>query len=92
MTCALLKAIFSSGMYVCLCRGVSDRTVQEVIERGARTIGEIGARCGAGTDCGSCHEALARRIAAATGDPSRACAGCPGDPPLVASAVEEKAA
>lgn len=91
-------------MFVCLCRGVSDRAVQDVIDQGARTVAEVGAGCGAGTDCGSCHETIARMIAEATGEvpaprPSRlpsprarACAGCPGEPHGVASAGEEKAA
>ena len=79
-------------MVICHCEAVNDRRIREEIAAGALDAEALAERCGAGTDCGSCHEALARRIAAATGDPSRACAGCPGDPPLVASAVEEKAA
>ena len=42
-------------MYVCLCKGVSDRTVRACIRDGATTVGEVGAGCGAGTDCGSCR-------------------------------------
>jgi bacterioferritin-associated ferredoxin len=41
-------------MYVCLCRGVSERKVRSAISRGARTIEEVGAACGAGTRCGGC--------------------------------------
>ena len=42
-------------MYVCLCKGVSDRTVLATIRAGARSLNEVGKRCGAGTDCGACR-------------------------------------
>jgi bacterioferritin-associated ferredoxin len=42
-------------MYVCLCKGVSDRTVKACIREGADTVSEVGRACGAGTDCGSCR-------------------------------------
>jgi bacterioferritin-associated ferredoxin len=38
---------------------VSDRVVQAAVEAGDRTIEEIGRSCGAGTDCGRCHDVLA---------------------------------
>lgn len=42
-------------MYVCLCKGVSDRTVLATIRAGARTVNDVSKRCGAGTDCGACR-------------------------------------
>ena len=45
-------------MRVCLCRGVSDREVREALACGASTVREVGRACGAGLDCGSCHELL----------------------------------
>jgi bacterioferritin-associated ferredoxin len=57
-------------MVVCHCRGVSDRQVRAAIEAGARTVAEVGARCGAAQECGGCrftvHDLLAK-----------APAGCP---------------
>lgn len=41
-------------MYVCLCKGVSNRTIRRCASEGARTVEEIGRACGAGTVCGSC--------------------------------------
>jgi bacterioferritin-associated ferredoxin len=41
-------------MYVCHCRGVTDHTIVDEIERGAATIDEIADRCGAGAECGGC--------------------------------------
>jgi bacterioferritin-associated ferredoxin len=100
LTEPLVKAIFSSEMFLCLCRGVTDRTVQKIIDEGATTVAEVGARCGAGTDCGSCHEAIEERLELSLGNGSdsqpicmRSLLDCPGAPSEVASgSVEEKAA
>ncbi len=45
-------------MYVCSCRGVTDRTIRATIQGGAETVEEIGRRCGAGTRCGGCWPVL----------------------------------
>lgn len=58
-------------MIVCLCKGVSDRTIDEVIDRGARTVGQVARACGAGTDCGSCA-CQVREMIQARRRPSRA--------------------
>jgi bacterioferritin-associated ferredoxin len=52
-------------VYVCSCRAVNDTTVRAVIASGASSIEEIGARCGAGTQCGGCHVLLERLLAQA---------------------------
>ena len=49
-------------MYVCHCRAVSDRVIRAAVEAGDRTIEELGRSCGAGTDCGGCHELLAELL------------------------------
>ena len=41
-------------MIVCLCRGVSEAALQDIIDRGATTVREIAEACGAGRDCGAC--------------------------------------
>jgi bacterioferritin-associated ferredoxin len=43
---------------VCHCQVVSDRAIRREVEAGARTVDEIGARCGAGTCCGSCRPTI----------------------------------
>lgn len=43
-------------MIVCLCRGVSERHIQGIVAAGARTAGDVARACGAGTDCGACHQ------------------------------------
>lgn len=50
-------------MIVCVCNGVSDRTIKEVIREGAATVGQVAEACGAGGDCGSCCGALKQMIA-----------------------------
>jgi bacterioferritin-associated ferredoxin len=45
-------------MLVCLCKGVSDRIVRLAVASGATTVDGVGARCGAGTDCGGCRHAI----------------------------------
>ena len=57
-------------MIVCLCHGVRDRDLDEVIDRGAATVDDIGSMCGAGTGCGACLEDLEDKLAA-----SVTCAG-----------------
>ena len=44
----------STRMIVCLCRGVSEARLQDIIDRGATTVREIAEACGAGRDCGAC--------------------------------------
>jgi bacterioferritin-associated ferredoxin len=51
-------------MLVCLCHPTSDRDLDNVIDEGARTVQEIGQRCGAGTGCGGCLEELRDRLLA----------------------------
>ncbi len=51
-------------MKICLCRDVSDGDLSAAVRCG-RTIEEIVAATGAGSDCGACEDALARLAAAA---------------------------
>jgi len=63
-------------MIVCICHPTSDRDVDAVIDEGARTVEEIGRRCGAGTGCGTCVDELRDRLAARGANScSRDCAG-----------------
>ena len=49
-------------MWVCLCKGVTDRQIRAAIAAGARTSAEISARCRAGTGCGGCVPELCRML------------------------------
>ncbi len=49
-------------MYVCVCRAVTDREVQGVIERGACSVDEVTRACGAGGDCGACRGMIADMV------------------------------
>jgi bacterioferritin-associated ferredoxin len=49
---------------VCLCRGVTDRTVNDAIAAGARTVHELRRQCSAGSGCGGCWPTLSALLAA----------------------------
>ena len=38
----------------CSCHGVRDRTVEDAVAAGARTVERVMELCGAGTNCGGC--------------------------------------
>lgn len=52
-------------MYICLCRVVTRTEIEGAITAGARTVQEVGQRCGAGTDCGKCQRTISRLLDAA---------------------------
>jgi len=64
---------YQSQVLVCLCHPTSNREVDSIIDEGARTIEEIGERCGAGTGCGACRDELKDRLNA------KGANGCPRD-------------
>ncbi|MET0850745.1 MAG: (2Fe-2S)-binding protein [Candidatus Rokuibacteriota bacterium] len=45
-------------MIICLCHGVCDRTIDRLVASGARSVDELAARCGAGSDCWACGPLL----------------------------------
>lgn len=71
-------------MIVCVCRGKSVRDVQKAIDRGASSIREL-QRCGIGTECGSCHNAL-RMMLEAAAVAAAPCPSCANQEPAIASA------
>jgi bacterioferritin-associated ferredoxin len=56
--------LFINRMYVCVCNAVTDREVDQAIEDGALTRDAVTKACGAGGDCGACHEMICDRIEA----------------------------
>lgn len=59
-------------MYVCLCKGISDRVIRQAVEQGARSWREVREQTGCGTQCGKCacvgksitRDAVAREMVA----------------------------
>lgn len=41
-------------MYTCLCKGVSDRRIRELLAESCHTVRSLQKICQAGTDCGIC--------------------------------------
>jgi len=62
-------------MFVCVCRAVSDATINRVIRAGASTLDEVGAHCGAGTSCGACRPVVLRMLA--NHEAQTECGDCP---------------
>lgn len=52
-------------MIVCVCHGVSDRTIKAAIKNGASSVEDLGASLGVGTCCGCCRETAADMLAEA---------------------------
>ena len=48
-------------MYVCLCNGITERSIRDAAAAGARSVDDLGAMTGCGSGCGSCVE-LAQQI------------------------------
>lgn len=57
-------------MYVCLCKGVTDRAIREAVSDGARSWREVREQTGCADQCGKCacmgksitRDAIAREI------------------------------
>jgi len=49
-------------MYVCVCLAVSDKEVREAIGDGCHTRHAVTMKCGAGGDCGACHNMIENMI------------------------------
>lgn len=48
-------------VYVCLCNGITERSIREAASSGVRSVDELAMRTGCGSGCGSCVE-LAQQI------------------------------
>jgi len=68
-------------MIVCHCSALSDRTIREVIRRGAHSPREVALACHAGRQCGGCMPVVRELIAIETSG----CAGEPCERPVVAA-------
>ncbi|MCV7108719.1 MULTISPECIES: (2Fe-2S)-binding protein [Mycolicibacterium] len=56
-------------MYVCLCLGVTSRTVAEAVAAGATTANAVAEACGAGSECARCRRSVRAIIDAAAAEP-----------------------
>jgi bacterioferritin-associated ferredoxin len=53
-------------MFVCLCTGVTSKTVTDLVAAGASTSKQIADACGAGADCGRCRRTVRAIIESAS--------------------------
>jgi bacterioferritin-associated ferredoxin len=52
----------SVPVIVCHCRVVSDRTIRSAVQCGADDLETVADMCGAGAECGGCHERIERML------------------------------
>ncbi len=50
--------IFIEPMFVCICKAVTDSQIHESIDGGAQSREEVTRVCGAGGECGACHNMI----------------------------------
>ena len=50
------------AMYICLCFGVSDKTVKNLVKEGAQTVRDVQKSCSAGRDCGACLDRIKKVV------------------------------
>ena len=82
-------------MYVCLCRAVTESEVRTAVAEGACDTEQVAVRCGAGTGCGGCRDAL-RQLLASCGIHVESCplggstgpVGAPPDASVTMTAME----
>jgi bacterioferritin-associated ferredoxin len=59
----ILMRINVADMYICLCKGVTDRDIAQAVSDGAASFLQVQAALGVSTQCGKCSE-LARSVVA----------------------------
>lgn len=63
-------------MYVCLCRGITEKGLRTAIDEGAESLIALCARLGVGVQCGACCETIQTIL-------DQSVAGAGDDEPLV---------
>jgi bacterioferritin-associated ferredoxin len=43
-------------MYVCICHAITDRSIRDVVNRGAQSLAEVQCQLPVGASCGRCQE------------------------------------
>jgi len=62
-------------MYVCLCTGISDRTIRAAVQAGCRSVAAIYRACGEKPQCGKCVAQIRALLRPAGSADEVACAG-----------------
>ena len=47
---------------VCLCTGINEQQLRDVIAAGSKSVKDVAKKCGAGADCGSCVSHIRRLL------------------------------
>ncbi|MEB3160284.1 MAG: (2Fe-2S)-binding protein [Synechocystis sp.] len=51
-------------MYICICRGITDRDIKQAADQGITSIQGLTESMGVGADCGTCHGHACQVLAA----------------------------
>lgn len=87
-------------MYLCICKALTDKQINQAVDLGARTFGDLSARFGIGTECGKCVDSIREFLDACLAAPPPATvhevpppsAAVPIPVPSAAGAAPERAA
>ncbi|MDD3517651.1 MAG: bacterioferritin-associated ferredoxin [Chromatiales bacterium] len=67
-------------MYICICKGVTDRQIRHAVENGAASMRELREQLGVCSDCGKCGQCakgILREHLASRPGPGRGCEPLP---------------
>ncbi len=64
-------------MYVCLCHGVTDRQIRELVDEGASSLGDVQRQLPVGSCCGRCVDSAHRLIDEHRSRTAACCEACP---------------
>jgi bacterioferritin-associated ferredoxin len=68
-------------MYLCICKPVSDTQIRQAVTQGARTVDDVRARLGVGTECGKCLDSIRELLDAVLTQPATRGSPRPESPP-----------
>jgi bacterioferritin-associated ferredoxin len=58
-------------MYICVCHGISDRQIREIVDRGAASLDEVQAHLPVASCCGCCEDSARELIESHVDDAAR---------------------
>lgn len=56
-------------MYLCICKALTDKQINQAVGQGARTFGDLSVRFGIGTECGKCVDSIRKFLDACLAAP-----------------------
>ena len=57
-------------MIVCICKGLSEQAIRDMVEEGHGSVQQLSSACGAGSECGSCRFRLNKLVKESSAEPA----------------------